>query len=242
MVGVDEGWHIARPNFYPAAILDAFGHDARVGNASGTVHAETACLLNAPHATKGGAMFSTDPSCPNCMKNMIAAGIAALYIDHKGFEKYFHKKRMEDFENLTLPLARAAGMRVYKVFRKEERGEEIVSPSHPALKTQDTEHFAACDKLRVYGATLENAPQADDDHTKYTLTLEPLTRLLMTCAAQGLRPDPQSFQSSRLPTARELVNFIGAGYDHMRILDTTTYRDMESVNAYQMLTDHAVLR
>src|SRR5690606_25083203 len=70
LVGQNNSFAIARSNFWPATIQETIGIESRIGNASATVHAETACLLFAPSATGGAAIFSTDPSCPNCAKNM----------------------------------------------------------------------------------------------------------------------------------------------------------------------------
>ena len=126
---VGENFEISRPNFWPCPVKEKIGTDTKIGNASGTIHAETACLLAADQATMGAVVFSTDPSCPNCAKNMAEAGVRHLYIDHKGFEKYYAETRMRDFVELTLPICTAAGMGVSHVYRKQERIEDIIAPS-----------------------------------------------------------------------------------------------------------------
>ncbi|MCD8520448.1 MAG: hypothetical protein LRY57_04065 [Alphaproteobacteria bacterium] len=110
---------ISSTNSWPDAILNTIGHGEKIGNSSGTIHAETECILKAP-ATNGASLFITDPPCPNCVKNMAEAGIKKLYIDHKGFEKDFALRRGDDFSGLSLPLCQEAGMDVYEIRRKEQ--------------------------------------------------------------------------------------------------------------------------
>jgi deoxycytidylate deaminase len=116
---------IAAHNFWPVPIKAKIGTETDIGNSSGTVHAETACLLQAP-MTDNSAMFVTDPPCPNCVKNMTEAGVKTLYIDHKGFDKDFALRRGEDVRDLSLEICKKAGINVFKIFRKEKRVENIV--------------------------------------------------------------------------------------------------------------------
>ena len=115
----------AAHNFWPASIKAKIGTETDIGNSSGTVHAETACLLQAP-MTDNSSMYVTDPPCPNCVKNMAEAGVKSLYVDHKGFDKDFAQRRGEDVQELSLEICRKAGINVYKIFRKEKRVESIV--------------------------------------------------------------------------------------------------------------------
>ncbi len=123
----DNPFLIAMTNYWPDRIHTCFGMDARIGNSSGTIHAETACLLNAP-GTDGASVFVTDPFCPNCAKNMAEAGIKAVYIDHKGFAKDFADRRGDDFDDMSLRICRKAGMEVYSINRKNETLEPIFEP------------------------------------------------------------------------------------------------------------------
>ena len=123
-----ENFTISRTNHWPSAIDATLGRETKIGNASGTLHAETACILTAlhdGHATQGADIFITGPPCPNCMKNMAESGIKALYIDHKGFDKDFAQRRGEDFENMSMRIAAKAGIDVYVIYRKEERFDVI---------------------------------------------------------------------------------------------------------------------
>ncbi|MGQ0527950.1 MAG: deaminase [Alphaproteobacteria bacterium] len=119
-----DGYALSFTNYWPPGILEKIGTETRIGNSSGTIHAETACLIKAP-VTKGAAMFVTDPPCPNCIKNMAEAGIYRLYIDHKGFDKDFAQRRGEDFRNLSLHMCEKAAIDIYKIYRREKRVETI---------------------------------------------------------------------------------------------------------------------
>lgn len=116
-----RGFSIARTNYWPDAITKAFGYTTDIGNSSGTVHAETACILNASHATEGATLCITDPFCPNCAKNIVEAGIKKIYIDHKGFDKDFFQRRSGHFDTMSMQICEKAGVSVYELWRKDER-------------------------------------------------------------------------------------------------------------------------
>ncbi|MCC6597728.1 MAG: deoxycytidylate deaminase [Alphaproteobacteria bacterium] len=120
-----DGLSVSRTNTWPDEIAKGIGTQTRIGNASGTIHAETACIL-AAQKTQDSAIFITDPPCPNCMKNMAEAGINALYIDHKGFKKDFALRRGGHFENMSMCIAERAGISVHIVHRKEQRIDTIL--------------------------------------------------------------------------------------------------------------------
>lgn len=110
---------ICRTNDWPPRLLETLGMDERIGDSSGTVHAEIGCILNFPTATDGASLCVTDPFCPNCAKGAAEAGIKTIYIDHKGFTKDFAQRRGDDFESMSLRIAARAGISVYEVRRKE---------------------------------------------------------------------------------------------------------------------------
>lgn len=118
-------YSLARTNYWPGSIKVRIGTEQRIGNSSGTVHAETACLLQAPQ-TEGASLFVTDVPCPNCVKNMAEAGVKTMYIDHKGFTKDFAQRRGNHFDNMALRICEKAGISIYRIFRKEQRLEEIL--------------------------------------------------------------------------------------------------------------------
>lgn len=117
---------VSAANYWPAIISKRIGRETRIGNASGTIHAETAVMLSFPQSTQGASLFVTDPPCPNCVKNLAEAGIQNLYIDHKGFDKDFAQRRGEDFEQMSMQLCEHAGINVYKVWRKKQQIETIL--------------------------------------------------------------------------------------------------------------------
>lgn len=266
---------LSRVNHWPEAIAKTIGTETDIGNSSGTVHAETACIF-AALKTKDASIFITDPPCPNCMKNMAEAGIAKLYIDHKGFDKDWAKRRGESFENMSMRIAAKAGIDVHVIYRKEQRF-EIISKHPPVYKpnidhpahiectgetfnaviTQAHENFKdepfaiarafdvqnkcfviTTDCHPSIGYTFETVGNKED---KYSFILQPLNRLLMIAKREGLALDPDNIYSSRTPTSRELVNFIGAGLTQIQIGDTKTARDKFGPLALKQLFDAGIL-
>jgi deoxycytidylate deaminase len=120
----EQGWSLSSTNHWPTLIDEKIGRDTRIGNSSGTVHAETDCLFQAAfhhnYATQGASLCVTDPFCPNCAKNMAEAGIENIYIDHKGFIKDFALRRGDHFENMSMRIAEKAGVNVYEINRKDQ--------------------------------------------------------------------------------------------------------------------------
>jgi dCMP deaminase len=121
VAGADGGFALSLTNSWPEPIDKKIGRATRIGNSSGTIHAETACLIHAPGPVKNGALFVTDPPCPNCVKNMAEAGIKTLYIDHKGFDKDFAQRRGHHFTSMSMRICEKAGISVYEIWRKEKK-------------------------------------------------------------------------------------------------------------------------
>jgi deoxycytidylate deaminase len=274
---------VAMTNYWPERIHACFGPDARIGKSSGTIHAETACLLTAPR-TEGAAMHVTDVFCPNCAKNMAEAGIAAIYIDHKGFAKDFAARRVEAFETLSLPICRKAGVAVYTMKRKEravaplldippdfvllqdrpmtvgrvEKGLEVqtLSEAVSGLQEHSRRRFAASIARSEGGAHYLVTTFGDvspgysftKDHAeiiaatgKYSLMMEPVNRLLMNAARQGLKLIDGLVYSSQVPTSREQVNLVGSGITSIRLDDLDTARDEDGLEALRLLTQAHIL-
>ena len=118
-------FHVSAVNGWPAAIKEKIGTDTKIGNSSGTVHAETACIIKAP-MTDGSSLFVTDLLCPNCVKNIAESGVKNLYIDHKGFDKDWAARNGDHFAHMSMRICEHAGINVYKIHRKEERLEPIL--------------------------------------------------------------------------------------------------------------------
>lgn len=114
-------WSVTRTNHWPAMIDVKIGRKTDIGNSSGTIHAETACLLTVPQPTEGASLCITDPFCPNCAKNIVEAGVKRIYIDHKGFDKDFFKRRGDQFDTMSMQVCARAGVSVYEIRRKEQK-------------------------------------------------------------------------------------------------------------------------
>lgn len=272
---------ISETNFWPESIEQNFGREGKIGNSSGTIHAETACILHAP-ITRESSLFITDPPCPNCAKNMAEAGVKNLYIDHKGFEKDFAQRRGSDIQSMSMRIFAAAGISVYVMRRKEQ----IITPilqipaeysNSPALNIimqkctypVNKEHFngeiAKAQKafdyqpfalaigsknnkkdysLAVCANPAAGLDQIDDlsAEGKYSFILQPLNRLLMDACDHGLKLYPEYIYCSTVPTSRELVNFLGAGFHQLWIGDDLACRDEDGLVAKRQLENAGILK
>lgn len=106
---------VIRTNHWPDDIYEKIGTTQKIGNSSGTVHAETACITNTNFATQGAAICITDPFCPNCAKNIAEAGIKTIYIDKNGFGKDFFKRRGNSFVKMSMQICEKAGISIYAI-------------------------------------------------------------------------------------------------------------------------------
>jgi deoxycytidylate deaminase len=145
----------SRTNAWPEKISRHLGMETRIGNSSGTIHAEVNCLLHFPGKTEGASLCITDPFCPNCAKNIAEAGIKRIYIDHKGFQKDFASRRGDEFENMSLRIAARAGISIYEVRRKEgvitpilETPENYTAPQDNPIKMSKSPFDANVKGLR----------------------------------------------------------------------------------------------
>lgn len=133
-----DGWALSRTNRWPDDILNKLGTNTRIGNSSGTIHAETDCILKAPAPTQGASLCITDPFCPNCAKNIAEAGIATIYIDHKGFDKDFFQRRGDHFDTMSMYICEKAGINVYELNRKEEKLTPILEVPASYIPAEDS--------------------------------------------------------------------------------------------------------
>lgn len=143
--------YIARYNQRPRGLRDHFSPDVKIGQSSQFLHAEVACLFASGFATEGASLCVTDPFCPNCAKAICEAGIQHVYIDHKGLDKDFAKRRGDDFESLSLLIVEKAGISVSIIYRKEERLEPLIAPPVITRKgsAQGIEFFDWGDNLTI---------------------------------------------------------------------------------------------
>ncbi len=264
---VSQEFEIAHPNYYPAPLEHTIGHHQKLGNASTTVHAEIAAILQARFPTDKAKIYITQRPCPNCAKAIIEAGIKEVYVSAETRNTVLGKKIQPFFENASLPFLTYAGVSVFEI------GEKII-PLNTALKcnddglkpqpfnadfdhavSQQVEPFAACiahDKtgnryfLHAQAKVPHCLPQErvheiSNIQQKYETALQPINRLLMICARYGLQMDQHDVYSSRTPTSREFVNFIGAGYSALRIGNESICRDASGLTALRQIKDHNIL-
>ena len=237
---VSDEHQTAKANFFPDELYKHFGENQKLGNASITVHAEIAAMLEAPK-TDGASLYVTDLPCPNCAKSMTVAGIQEIYIDENAFESKLGKKMKPFFEDVSLTLLTHAGIQVSKV------GEEVTPLNTPKTQRhkstrpayaepesaliehieqhQPEEPFAACfasdhdgkqhflyaNANPTHGLDESQIQTISQIQTKYKPVIKPINQLLMLSARHGLEIDPNNFYSSQAPTSREWVNLIGAG-------------------------------
>lgn len=134
----NKSFLIAHTNHWATIIADRIGIDVKIGNSSGTIHAETACITDSSIPTENTSICITDPFCPNCAKNIAEAGIKNIYIDENGFEKDFFKRRSDSFETMSMQIVERAGINVYSI----NIGKNIISPIFEApenyIPTEDS--------------------------------------------------------------------------------------------------------
>lgn len=128
---------ISKTNDWPPAILDKLGTETRIGDSSGTIHAEVNCLTHLTFASEGAHLAITDPCCPNCAKCIAEAGVKSVYIDHKGFEKDFAVRRGDEFQDMSLRILAHAGVSLYEVIRKEKKIRLLYQPEDGYIPPED---------------------------------------------------------------------------------------------------------
>ena len=121
-----EEFSISRTNHWPDSIKETIGVKTKIGNASGTIHAETACILNSPHSVENTSLCITDPFCPNCAKNIAEAGIKNIYLDEDGFDKDFFNRRGDHFDRMSMQICERAGINVYALDMQSQKTRVIL--------------------------------------------------------------------------------------------------------------------
>jgi dCMP deaminase len=132
-----DGNSLSKTNDWPPTILEKLGQDARIGDSSGTVHAEVNCLTHLTFPSESASLAITDPCCPNCAKCIAEAGITSVYIDHKGFEKDFAVRRGDEFQDMSLRILAHAGVSLYEVIRKENKIRLLYEPPKDYIPPED---------------------------------------------------------------------------------------------------------
>lgn len=280
-----SNFEIGHPNFWPPALAGKFSASEKLGNASTTVHAEIAVLLNAP-GTEGAELYITDLPCPNCAKSIAEARIGKVYIDSHAHHAPLGQKMEAYYNKISRPLLEFAGVNIYEIDRAARTVTPLAEISQGAVipvekpvemslldksdmnpaafarmaerarsRLGPKEPFVACyarTRLGSYTALLVRPHLAiglDEDRTaqlaplleKYSLTLQPIDRALITAARYGLKIDPAYLYSAHVPTAREFVNLVGAGYTQITIGDSASSRDEWGLQALGQLENRGIL-
>ncbi len=105
-----------------------------------------------------------------------------------------------------------------------------------AKNKQGLHKFILAEPQTSIGLSIYKANSISTAQNKYEPVLQPINRLLLTCARYGLHIDKGFLYSSQVPTAREFVNMIGAGYTSLHIGDHMVCRDKGGLNALEKLT------
>ncbi|PCI57071.1 MAG: hypothetical protein COB36_02030 [Alphaproteobacteria bacterium] len=110
-----------------------------------------------------------------------------------------------------------------------------------AKSTLGQYNFLLAQPQRSVGLLQEQADEISNHQNKYEPTLQPINRLLLTCARYGLKIDEDYLYSSQTPTSREFVNMIGAGYTSLCIGDRDKCRDDWGLKALVQLKTHKII-
>lgn len=154
LFGEDESgteFSVIRTNHWPSVIAEKIGTEKKIGNSSGTIHAETACIVNNHYPTDGASICITDPFCPNCAKNMAEAGIKNIYIDQDGFDRDFFKRRGEHFDSMSMQICERAGISVYALNMETEEVTTIL---------EINENYNPVEDSPIIKQTIESADDA----------------------------------------------------------------------------------
>lgn len=256
--------HIAKTNYRPKILKNHFDAKDRIGNSSQFIHAEVACIFNAPFPTHGASLFITDPMCPNCAKAICEAGIKHVYIDHKGMVKDFFIRRKDAFEQISVPLMREYGVTLSTIYRKNEQiipfvfeDKDKITPHTqiqflPEYKTLDDAILARDDFInhRSYAlAQIKNGvlyvPEIEHhiphDNPKYRDDVSPINRLLCHMGAHNLTLVNDTVFCNLHPSSRDLVNAVGFGVKNITIESTIPDHDIHGENATTTLKQFDIL-
>lgn len=258
----DDAW-ITRTNYRPEILKNQFPPDIKIGNSSQFLHAEVACIFDAPFPTDGASLYVTDPMCPNCAKAIASAGIKHVYIDHKGLEKDFARRRQIDFDGLSLPVMEQAGIEVYILYRKEEKLEAlhsdiatnpvnntdietVVSPlplkgfAHEYSTESRSWAMAQTDSKTIL-IVPEDVRDIPHDNNKYRATTDPINRLLFYCSRYGIAIQNQTIITNLSPSSRNIVNAIGYGIRTIKHISTNSDHDPQSDTAIATVKKHDMI-
>lgn len=195
---------IARTNHRPEAMRHHFEMTERIGKSSQFVHAETACVLEYEGSPLGHYLCVTDPFCPNCAKTIIESGVERVFIDHKGMDKDFVKRRAGAFNMMSLKMTEEAGIDVYILYRKERRFEPLALSRTPGQRAG------------IEGIKLSEVPADAALRFKQQGHIEALERYLLDCAVL------EQVQQAETPTAMAVVEDAQQALKLLKVEETMT--------------------
>ncbi len=209
---------ISKTNDWPEPIQHKLGLDIRIGDSSGTVHAEVNCLLHFDAPTQRASLAITDPCCPNCAKCIAEAGIKNVYIDHKGFLKDFSIRRGDEFQDMSMRILAHAGISLYEVARKENRITTLYKPDDGYIPPEDNPIEIRPTRADASRATLlQTARLVKVKHPRWGCALAQdssgkiLTLVASTHPAIGFTHDDQLASDNKYDFYLEPVNRILMG-------------------------------
>jgi len=270
---------ISKTNEWPPIILEKLGMNKRIGDSSGTIHAEINCIMDAKFKVEGANLAITDPCCPNCAKCIAEAGIKSVYIDHKGFQKDFAVRRGGEFQDMSLRILAHAGINIYEVARKEKKITTLyeapidyippednpieIRPCNQSVSLQTlmkalglvkVKHerwgcALATDKNGKVFTLVASAHPAigyterniEDSDGKYDFFLEPVNRLIIGSAREGLTLSNTLLWCSVLPSPREMINLISGNFEKIYIGNTEKAKKDASIEAKETLESRGIL-
>lgn len=103
-------------------------------------------------------------------------------------------------------------------------------------------YFLSADPSLSHGLDKDMAEKILSIQDKYTVTIQPVNRLLFACARYGYKILPGYLYSAHTPTAREFVNLLGAEQNELYIGDVARCRDDWGLTALRQLLDAKILK
>lgn len=102
--------------------------------------------------------------------------------------------------------------------------------------------FLCAQSHRSIGLSKDQAERIESIQNKYTPTIQPVNRLLLTCARYGLKISENFLYSSQIPSSREFVNMIGADIHTLIIGDKENGENEWSKKALDQVIEKKLMR
>ena len=235
---------VTSTNYRHQPLIDNFPLGEKLGSSSQYIHSEIGCTFKAPFHVTGASLCITDPMCPNCAKAIASLCIKHVYIDHKGMEKDFIKRRGNDFETMSLLMMDRACIGVSIIHRKDKKLETILPEKNIKIQVMDDSgDYAESEELKIYSGFSPNI--TDDDvkecqSHKYSFHIDPLNRLLFELSKKNIKT--QSVTCSNHPSSRALVNAVGFGIEEITILSSTLHHGEQGRDTAKALEKNGILK